>query len=131
MAGAGVDRAALGHALANPKDSGVIRFAEPKHRTEWAGLDGRLRMLVWFVGGFRFVVYGSGVTVTSVSSGTHSTGSKHYSNRAVDLRSRDLAGADKEAFYSFVRGAAPLIGASAILEDLNGANEHLHVQLNV
>ena len=108
----------------------VVAFAEPKHVSEWPGLDGRLRLLVWLAGIIRFATYGRGVTVTSVSSGTHMAGSMHYVNRAVDLRSRDLPDvAAKESLLGFLKGAGAIVGATAILENLNGANEHYHVQI--
>ena len=37
-----------------------------------------------------FLVLGHVPTITSVNDGQHMQGSKHYSNEAVDLRTRDL-----------------------------------------
>ena len=37
-----------------------------------------------------FLVLGHVPTITSVNDGTHMQGSKHYSNEALDLRTRDF-----------------------------------------
>lgn len=37
-----------------------------------------------------FLVMGHVPTITSVNDGAHMQGSKHYSNEAVDLRTRDI-----------------------------------------
>lgn len=65
--------------------------------------------------------------VTSGNDKVHARGSKHYTDEALDFRTKHLLPADKLAFRNAVKGR---LGRDfdVILEDENGPNEHLHVE---
>jgi hypothetical protein len=79
------------------------------------------------------------LTITSIYDGTHLPDSRHYHGEAIDLRTKNFkAMADKIRFRSELEAALnthPLIRAQAgpsfraLLENPDGENEHLHVQV--
>jgi hypothetical protein len=65
--------------------------------------------------------------VTSGNDGVHMTGSRHYQDRALDFRTKDLPAAVKR---QLVAAVLQRLGPDyqAFLEDVGGPNEHLHIE---
>ncbi len=65
--------------------------------------------------------------VTSGNDSKHMTGSKHYTNNALDFRTKSFSAAAKRVFRERL---AVRLGPNyqIILEDEAGPNEHLHVE---
>jgi hypothetical protein len=65
--------------------------------------------------------------VTSGNDKVHARGSKHYTDEALDFRTKHLKSADKLALRNAVKQR---LGREfdVILEDEGGNNEHLHVE---
>lgn len=67
------------------------------------------------------------MVVTSGNDSTHSVGSKHYTDEALDFRTKPLTADQKKALVVEVkRRLGP--DYDVILEDLGQANEHLHIE---
>lgn len=65
--------------------------------------------------------------ITSANDGTHSEKSKHYSDEAIDIRSKHIPDSKtKEMVLSELKLALP--NFDVILEHLNEANEHFHCE---
>jgi len=70
-------------------------------------------------------------TITSWGDGTHGPGSYHKTRgRAVDVRTKSLRPGAAILFAEEVRRRVGHLGVDVVLEDLNGDNEHLHVELD-
>lgn len=65
--------------------------------------------------------------VTSGNDKVHARGSKHYTDEALDLRTKHLKSEDKHKLRTEVKRR---LGRDfdVILEDEGGTNEHLHVE---
>jgi hypothetical protein len=65
--------------------------------------------------------------VTSGNDKTHKPGSKHYTNEALDFRTKHMTRFDKHAFVDELKRR---LGKSydVILEDEGGVNEHCHAE---
>src|SRR3990167_10219436 len=70
---------------------------------------------------------GISITVTSGNDSTHMTGSKHYTNAALDFRTKDMPKVTKTTFIATM---AKRLGPDyqCILESEGKMNEHLHVE---
>lgn len=69
------------------------------------------------------------IVITSINDGTHAPNSRHYTNEAIDLRTRNFATeAAKLRFASALRNH---LGPdfTVLYEDQGGANQHLHLQV--
>lgn len=69
------------------------------------------------------------LVVTSANDGAHAQGSRHYTNEAIDVRSKNFATVEaKQAFAARLQHA---LGEqfTVLLEDLGGNNEHFHCQV--
>ncbi len=66
--------------------------------------------------------------VTSALDGIHGEKSFHYQGDAVDIRTNTLNEKTIETVVALLKFALP--GFDIILEDLNGSNEHLHIEPN-
>ena len=71
------------------------------------------------------------VVVTSCKDGRHSRGSLHYKGLALDIRTNNLQADDqqKRLLRDEIRACLG-VQFDVILEDLGGANEHLHVEFD-
>lgn len=67
--------------------------------------------------------------VTSGNDGVHARGSKHYTDEALDFRTKNLSTIDKFRFRTMLAVRLGK-GYDLILEDENGPNEHLHVEFD-
>jgi hypothetical protein len=69
------------------------------------------------------------VVVTSINDSTHGAGSRHYTNEAIDLRTKNMP--SREFVRWFRRALEELLGAQfrVLLEDEGTDNEHLHAQV--
>ena len=67
--------------------------------------------------------------VTSIEDGVHSTNSKHYIGKAIDLRSKTFTSrqAKRDFRWEFERFLGPRY--RVLLEQEGQANEHFHVQV--
>ena len=67
------------------------------------------------------------MVITSGNDSTHKTGSKHYTDAALDFRTKHLTATQKRALAATVKQR---LGESydVILEAFGGVNEHLHVE---
>jgi len=76
-----------------------------------------------------FTKYNYGYIITSVNDGKHSEGSKHYTNEAIDIRTKHLPddGVLKKQVASEIKEA---LGEDfdVILESLGGQSEHIHCE---
>jgi len=65
--------------------------------------------------------------VTSASDGKHKKGSLHYQGRALDFRTKHIP---RERVVGFCNYVGAFLGNKydVILEGLNTANEHLHIE---
>jgi hypothetical protein len=69
------------------------------------------------------------ITVTSGNDSTHKVGSKHYSDEALDIRTKDLTKMEKHALATAVKARLGL-DYDVILESEGKANEHLHIEFD-
>lgn len=70
-------------------------------------------------------------TITSWADSTHGPNSWHKRRgRAVDVRTKTLPRAKVPGFVLEMRERLTLLGFDVVLEDFNGPNEHLHVELD-
>jgi hypothetical protein len=67
------------------------------------------------------------ILITSGNDSTHMKGSKHYSDEALDFRTKSLSKADKHLFKDTLATRLGK-GYDLVLEDEDGPNEHLHVE---
>ena len=65
--------------------------------------------------------------VTSGNDRVHMRGSKHYTDEALDFRSKHLTTAQKHALLTAVKARLPK-GYQAILESEGSANEHFQIE---
>jgi hypothetical protein len=67
--------------------------------------------------------------ITSGNDSTHMDGSKHYTDEALDFRTKHLIAADKPRLLAGIRHR---LGPNydVILEDAGGSNEHGHAEYN-
>lgn len=65
--------------------------------------------------------------ITSCLDGQHDPNSKHYTGHAIDIRSKDLSGPEKDAMLAALQQR---LGAEfvVILEGRGTENEHFHCQ---
>ena len=72
---------------------------------------------------------GQDMLITSGNDGKHMKKSKHYTNAALDFRTKHLQGNEKDDLRDEVKHR---LGSTydVILEDRGGLNEHLHVEWN-
>lgn len=67
------------------------------------------------------------IVVTSGNDSTHMKGSKHYSDEALDIRTKNLSVDVKHELLATVKKRLGA-GYDAILESEGGPNEHMHVE---
>ena len=74
-----------------------------------------------------FTTYGLDCVITSGNDSTHKTGSLHYADLAVDLRSKHVPEEDKDAALEQLRA---ICGPDydVLLEHRGGEQEHFHVE---
>ena len=66
------------------------------------------------------------MTITSVNDSTHMEKSKHYKGLAFDIRTKGTGMAKR--LHGDIQRSLAHIGYDVILEDLEGDNEHIHVE---
>ena len=66
--------------------------------------------------------------VTSVTDGQHMNGSLHYKGLAADLRTKGTGSASP--LCNDLKKALNPLGFDVILEDLEGDNEHIHIEFD-
>ena len=69
-------------------------------------------------------------TITSWADGVHKVGSYHYNGRAVDVRTKTMRRAHVPLFVADLKRRIGALGFDVVLEDFNGPNEHLHLELD-
>ena len=67
------------------------------------------------------------VFITSMTSGHHVKGSKHYEGYAIDVRTKNLPWDRKYLVKMYIENVAGP-DYQVILEDIKGPNEHLHIE---
>ncbi|MGH9238638.1 MAG: hypothetical protein ACRD3G_11430 [Vicinamibacterales bacterium] len=69
------------------------------------------------------------VVVTSINDSAHGAGSRHYTNEALDIRTKNWP--SRESVRWFRRALEEQLGLQfrVLLEDEGTQNEHLHVQV--
>lgn len=67
--------------------------------------------------------------ITSCTDGTHSTNSLHYVGRAIDIRSNHIPQPLKQQILATLKQYLDE-QFDVILEDLNGPNEHFHIEFD-
>lgn len=74
---------------------------------------------------------GAEATITSWGDSTHGLNSYHKRNgRAVDVRSKGIPRSLISQFVEDLKRRIGAIGFDVVLEDLDGINEHVHVELD-
>jgi hypothetical protein len=68
------------------------------------------------------------VIITSGNDSKHMKTSKHYSDEALDVRSKNFPNTESKKL--FLEAVLKRLGQDyqGILEDLGGANEHIHIE---
>lgn len=68
--------------------------------------------------------------VTSANDGQHMKGSRHYTNQALDFRTKSLRSRDEKV--EFHRRVKEALGPKfdVLLEGLEKDNEHLHIEVH-
>lgn len=75
-----------------------------------------------------FTKYGYDCVITSVNDSVHGTGSLHFSDAAMDIRTKHLPDkATKEKIVNEIRDSLP-DAYDVILEHLGADNEHCHLE---
>ena len=72
------------------------------------------------------------LVITSINDSKHSEHSKHYSNEAIDLRSKSFDSWKKSLFvveFSKYINLNSTIPFTVLLENLGTENEHFHIQV--
>ncbi|MBU0995380.1 MAG: hypothetical protein KJ737_23025 [Proteobacteria bacterium] len=69
-----------------------------------------------------FQNHGKEAVITSTYEGNHSSGSLHYANLAVDVRSKDLGETERKELLKELKG---LLGGAY---DITPEGDHLHVE---
>jgi hypothetical protein len=66
--------------------------------------------------------------ITSANDSTHSPTSRHYTNEALDIRTKDLP--TEQAKRDLVAALRRELGSAftVLYEDPGGANQHIHIQ---
>lgn len=79
----------------------------------------------------RFEGWPKDYVITSINDGKHRAGSKHYVNRAADVRSKSFA--DETAKAAFVDVLRDELGPgyTVLYEYVGTVNEHFHIQSRV
>ena len=67
------------------------------------------------------------VYITAMTKGAHAPDSKHYSGNAIDVRTKHLPWDRKYLVKMYIEHVAGP-DYDVFLEDLNGPNEHLHIE---
>jgi len=79
-------------------------------------------------------LFRAGCIVTSLRDGIHNPGSLHPKGLAVDIRTSDLLGMDRQEFASAVSAALGPLGYDVVLEGLNATaattSVHLHCEFD-
>lgn len=79
----------------------------------------------------RPVEIGAEATITSWGDSTHGANSYHKRNaRAVDVRSKGIPRSLISSFVEDLKRRIGALGFDVVLEDLDGINEHVHVELD-
>lgn len=74
-------------------------------------------------------IYPKDWVITSINDGEHMEGSRHYTNEALDLRSKNFKDqSTKEAFEAVLQLR---LGKkfTVLLENIGKSNEHFHIQV--
>ena len=74
-----------------------------------------------------FAEYEADCIITSMTEGEHSSTTLHHKGLAVDLRSHHLSQTDKLGLVDDLRDLLPPY-YEVYLEDVNGPNEHIHIE---
>jgi hypothetical protein len=90
-------------------------------------LNGYLKSFIIQVGQAHEVLFNRALQVTSGNDGTHVTGSAHYKNEAVDIRSLDLTD-EEQAIFSLVLGYFSRAEHIAVFDERFTASPHWHIQ---
>lgn len=70
-------------------------------------------------------------TITSWADSHHMAGSYHGKNgRAIDIRTKTVPRPLVADFVHDLRSRITLLGFDIVLEDFNGDNEHVHIELS-
>ena len=68
--------------------------------------------------------------VTSANDSVHGEKSLHYEGRAVDLRVKHLLFGQDRVVADRIRDILGPLGFDVVLEDPNGSNAHIHLELD-
>lgn len=96
-------------------------------RTE--DIDTRLVQFLNIAGAIHTTLFGKPLVVTSGNDGRHSSGSKHYQNRAVDLRSFDKDSTQQLIFGLVIAYLSPQLNLAVFDERMRDSGPHWHVEI--
>jgi len=68
--------------------------------------------------------------ITSANDSTHGKNSYHYSDYAIDLRSKNLSNEQKLAILADLKQSLSGRNYDVLLESLGTDNEHFHIEFN-
>ena len=106
-------------------DGDYVKRASPSVNV--AELDSVLASFLSRVGKVHTFLFGRALEITSGNDGNHVAGSAHGKNKAVDLRSHDLAD-DEQALFTAVMLYAARGFKVAVFDERYTASPHWHVQ---
>jgi hypothetical protein len=90
---------------------------------------GELRAFVGDVAQVYFYLFGRSLVVTSGKDGKHTGGSKHYTGKAIDVRSHDLDPGEQVIFLAILAYMSPEKGIGVFDERGLSSGPHWHIEL--
>ncbi len=88
-----------------------------------------LAKVVVYLGRIHLALFDTALVLTSGNDGTHAAGSKHSTNQAVDIRSRDLSPDAELAFAAVLAWASPAMGFGVFDERHLASGPHWHIEV--
>ncbi len=92
-------------------------------------LDSTLLGILTVAGQIHSWLFNKVLVVTSGNDGNHTTGSAHFHDRAVDLRTRDKSAVEQQLFLVVLNHLAATRGAGVFDERQSKRGPHFHVEL--
>jgi len=104
-----------------------IRLANSEVKVD--NLDASLTSALETLGSLHRILFGAPLVLTAGSNGTHSAGSKHYKNLAVDVRSWDKTEAGQVVWGAVLAYLALKLNLAAFDERARDKSPHWHIEV--
>ncbi len=69
------------------------------------------------------------LTITSINDSSHMNGSRHYTNEAVDVRSKSFKMPDDKEYFRVLAGKKLGDKFTVLFENVGLEHEHFHIQV--